>query len=42
MPFNCTAQRAKNVGVTVMCSECECWRLFYSKHKLNEQEKQNY
>ncbi|CAG8842421.1 19596_t:CDS:1, partial [Racocetra persica] len=39
MPFNGTAQRAKNVGVTVMCSECEHWRLFYSKQKINEQEK---
>ncbi|CAG8848822.1 3227_t:CDS:2, partial [Racocetra persica] len=39
MPFNGTAQRAKNVGVTVMCLECERWRLFYSKQKLNEQEK---
>lgn len=39
IPFNGTAQRAKNVGIVIMCSECECWQLFYPKQKFNEQEK---
>ncbi|CAG8495646.1 3377_t:CDS:2, partial [Cetraspora pellucida] len=39
MSFNGTIQRAINISIIVMCSECERWRLFYFKQKLNEQEK---
>ena len=39
MPFCPSAARAKNVGVTVNCIECEKPRLLFSAKKLSEKEK---
>ncbi|CAG8848573.1 37222_t:CDS:2, partial [Gigaspora margarita] len=39
MPFSPSAARAKNVGVTVNCIECEKPRLLFSAKKLSEKDK---
>lgn len=39
MPFCPTAARAKNVGITVNCVECEKPRLLFSAKKLSEKDK---
>ena len=38
IPFSPTAQTAKNVGLTIKCTECEKPRLLHSKHKLKGDE----
>jgi hypothetical protein len=39
MPFCPSAARAKNVGITVNCAECEKPRLLFSVKKLTEKDK---
>ena len=39
MPFCPSAARAKNVGITVNCVECEKPRLLFSAKKLSEKDK---
>ena len=39
MPFCSSAARAKNVGITVNCAECEKPRLLFSAKKLTEKDK---
>ncbi|CAG8612740.1 7401_t:CDS:2, partial [Scutellospora calospora] len=39
MPFSPSAAHAKNVGVTVNCTECEKPRLLFSAKKLSEKDK---
>ena len=36
IPFPPSAQSAKNVGITIKCTECERPRLLYTKYKLKE------
>lgn len=35
LPFNATQQHVKNVGLLILCEECEMWRLLFSKSKLS-------
>ena len=42
IPFNPTAQTAKNVGILLNCTECRKPRLVYAQHKLTEKERNGF
>ena len=39
LPFTPTVQHVKNCQVMVQCSECNMWRLLFSKYKLKKEER---
>ena len=39
LPFSGSKQHVKNVGMMLMCEECEMWRLMYRKQKLKKDER---
>lgn len=38
LPFTGCLQHVKNSGLVIQCSECEMWRLVFSKYKLKPEE----
>ena len=38
LPFTGCLQHVKNAGIVIQCSECEMWRLIFSKYKLKPDE----
>ena len=38
LPFTVCLQHVKNSGLVIQCSECEMWRLVFSKYKLKPEE----
>lgn len=40
LPFVASIQHVRNVGLVIMCKECNMWRLLYSPTKLSDSEKQ--
>ena len=41
MPFNATAQTAKNVGLVIQCQECDTFRTLHAAKKLKKQDVEN-
>ena len=39
LPFSPNVQHAKNTGLMLQCSECEKWRLLFTKFKLKPAQK---
>ena len=38
LPYYVSVQHAKNAELMLQCSECELWRLIFSKYKLKKEE----
>ena len=39
LPFHASVQHVKNVDLMVQCTECNLWRLIFSKYKLSKEHK---
>uniref|UniRef100_A0A1X7SQM0 Uncharacterized protein n=1 Tax=Amphimedon queenslandica TaxID=400682 RepID=A0A1X7SQM0_AMPQE len=41
LPFYATVQHVKNSNLMVQCSECDMWRLIFSRYKLNSDQRRD-
>ena len=39
LPYYASVKHTKNVELMLQCSECELWRLIFSKYKLKKEER---
>lgn len=40
MPFSPSVQHCRNTDVMIQCTECDKWRLVFSKKKLTKRQKE--